>query len=182
MLKAEGKYTEPAYFRAFARTLNKVIIDIQGGVGVPYTVAQKAVAVTQERRDSFESRDEVWAIFDRDEHPRFAEAVDLCKKHKVGVAQSNPCFEVWLILHVEEYNKPNKAKEVQAHLKKLLPEYDPAASKSVDCAALVGQVEVAEQRGARLLARRAEEGSPFGEPSTNVGHLTASIRKADVDG
>ena len=46
-------------------------------------------------KDSFEENDQVWAVFDRDEHPRFDEAIALCDGHGVLVGRSNPCFELW---------------------------------------------------------------------------------------
>ena len=148
------------------------------------TIAERATErVLEERktkrsRDSFEKRDQVWAVFDRDSHPHFERALDLCAQHKVQVARSNPCFEVWLILHEREFDRPDGRHAVQRHLKALRPEYDPDKHKSCDCDHLVKSVEDAEARAARQLDLRHREGVPFGPPSTTVGHLTAAIRSA----
>ena len=96
-----------------------VAVETVPGVGVPMTVAEKAVEKAKSlrrgrgRKDSFEERDQVWAVFDRDEHPRFDEAVALCKDKGVGVARSDPCFELWLILHERDYDRPCGRHEVQ---------------------------------------------------------------------
>ena len=127
-------------------------------------------------RDSFEKDDEVWAIFDRDEHAHFAEPIRRCEEVGVHVARSNPCFEVWLIFHETDFHRPDDRHQVQAYLRQLRPEYDPAAGKLVDFDDLVNRVETAEQRAQQGLARRDEEGSPFGRPSTTVGRLAQSIR------
>jgi hypothetical protein len=89
---------------------------IVAGVGVPYTIARRATEQARElgfphgvrkRRDSYEENDEIWTVFDRDAHPQFDEAVKLCEQNRVGVARSNPCFELWLILHEADYDKPD---------------------------------------------------------------------------
>ena len=95
------------------------------------TIATEAVEFAQSlglttksrrRKNSFEKNDEVWAVFDRDEHPKFDEAVSLCESNGLGVARSNPCFELWLILHERDYDRPDHRDAVQRELKNLRPE------------------------------------------------------------
>jgi hypothetical protein len=177
----EGENTEPAYFRALERKYKRqALIDLViEPVGVPMTIAQRASAQMRKRgRNSFDEKDQVWAVFDRDEHPNHEAAVRMCEQNRVGVARSNPCFEVWLILHEREFDRPDGRHAVQRHLKTLRPEYDPDKNKSCDCDHLVKSVEDAEARAARQLDLRHREGVPFGPPSTTVGHLTAAIRAA----
>ena len=162
-------------------------IKIHPGVGVPYTIAEKAVEHARElgldprsrrKRDSFEDHDQVWAVFDRDEHPRFKEAVELCRNKGVGVGRSDPCFELWLILHECDYDRQNNRHEVQAELRRLRPEYEIDGAKTPDCEDLIARVEDAERRAEKQLHRREEEDRPFGNPSTTVGQLTGAIREA----
>ena len=54
------------------------------------------------RRTVNRSFDEVWCIFDRDDHHRFDEATRVAKKAGIRTAISNPCFELWLILHARQ--------------------------------------------------------------------------------
>ena len=189
-LFCEGKNTEPAYFSALKRTLTGALIDVvtRPGVGVPMTIAEKAVEraksegltrSSRRKKNSFEEKDEVWAVFDRDEHPNFNEAVSKCLDNNVRVALSNPCFELWLILHVRDYDQPNHHHVVQKDLKNLRPEYDNQKRKIPDCDELVTRVESAETREIVLIKRREEEGDPFGNPSTTVGKLTRAIRMAN---
>lgn len=54
--------------------------------------------------------DEVWTIFDKDEHPKTKEAIRKAKKTKVNgkkvkVAFSSRCFEYYLLLHFEQIYK-----------------------------------------------------------------------------
>ena len=157
------------------------------GEGVPYTIAEKAVERARElglsprsrrRQDSFEARDQVWAVFDRDEHPRVNEAVELCRVHGIGVGRSDPCFELWLVLHEQDYDRPNDRHAMQAELKALRPEYDLDGAKTPDCDDLMARVDDAERRGEEQLRRRELEDNPFGNPSTTVGRLTGAIRGA----
>ena len=67
---------------------------------------------------------------------------------------------------------------MQAELRRLRPEYEIDGAKTPDCDDLTRRVEDAERRCDEQLRRREEEGSPFGNPSTTVGHLTAAIREA----
>jgi len=177
----EGEKTEPAYFRALERKYKRnTLIDLEiVPVGVPMTIAQRASAQMKRRgRNSFEEKDQIWAVFDRDEHPNYEAAIGMCRQNRVHVARSNPCFELWLILHESDYDSSDHRGAVQRRLKSLRPEYDPANGKSCDCMDLVLRVEQAEARASRQLQRREQEGAPFGPPSTTVGHLTAAIREA----
>ncbi len=68
-----------------------VDVEIVGESGVPLTIAKAVVQAARatrarNRRDSYAARDEFWAVFDRDEHPRVPEAVQLCRQADVGIA------------------------------------------------------------------------------------------------
>lgn len=188
-LVCEGQNTEPAYFRDLQRSITNALVNLEivPAAGVPYSLAERAVEIlsgtkrARRRRggsNSYEAHDQIWTVFDRDEHPRYEDAVALCARHQIGVARSNPCFELWLILHVTEYDRPNDRRAVQTHLCTLRPEYQPNGRKLPNCAELIKSVEVAEQRAAAQLKRREDEGLAFGSPSTTVYELTRAIRSA----
>ena len=156
-------------------------------VGVPYTIAEKAVEHARElgiarnsrrKMDSFEENDQVWAVFDRDEHPRFDEAVALCEQYGVHVGRSNPCFELWLILHETEYDRAEARHGMQKILESLRPEYDSDSGKTPDCDEMIARIEEAEKRSERQLLAREDGDNPYGNPSTTVGRLTRAIREA----
>ena len=186
IIYSEGKNTEPDYFRAVRRDLLGALIDIEviDAVGVPMTIAEKACERFEEmrrgrrRKSSFEEGDQVWAVFDRDEHPRVAEAIKQCEVSKVGVAFSDPCFEIWLLLHFVDFDRPDDRHKVQAELAKLCGSYDPKGKKSANFADFMASVEEAERRAEQQLARRNEEGDPPRRPFTTVFKLTREMRKA----
>ena len=179
----EGRNTEPGYFKALHRYYSGALIDVQtiGGVGVPMTLATQAAARVENirnPRDSHDAGDQVWAVFDRDDHPQHEEAVMHCENNGVGVGRSNPCFEVWLLLHIEDYHKPDNRDAVQKHLNKCILEYDHKGSKTPNYAPLLNSVEEAEKRAEIQLTNRCKEGKPYGCPSTTVFRLTRAIREA----
>ena len=115
---------------------------------------------------------------DRDDHPDFDNAIAMCRAGGVSVARSNPCFELWLVLHLEDFDKPISSTDIQARLHHLLPRYHHRQSPSPSFEPLLANVPEAEQRAARQLQARVAEQDPFGNPSTTVGCLTRAIREA----
>ena len=83
---------------------------------------------------------------DQDHHPNVPSVVAWCRDTKVEVAYSNPCFELWLVLHFEPYGRPAKARDVQARLHASYPAYDHETSPAPDFSGLIATSEVAERR------------------------------------
>ena len=103
----------------------------------------------------------------------------MCESNGIRVARSDPCFELWIILHERDYDRACTRRDVQRELASRRPEYDRDGAKTPDCADLVQRVEEAERRAEAQLQRRVAEGDPHGNPSTTVGRLTRAIREAD---
>lgn len=183
-LFCEGEKTEPAYFDALQKLYADALIriHIRPAAGVPMTIARLAseeVAHFKKRKkDSYEENDEIWAVFDRDAHPGFKEAVEQCQRAGVKVARSNPCFELWLILHYCDYNAPAGRHKAQRHLSRVCTSYSHKDGKGIDGTPLMEAIELAEERASRQLQARTNEGDELGEPSTTVGYLTAAVRAA----
>ena len=189
VIVCEGRNTEPEYFSALQALFANALIEfvIHPAAGTPMTIAGRTCEIAKQRKvaryrrggsDSFEENDQIWAIFDRDDHPNFSEAVNRCEISGVRVARSNPCFELWLILHKVDFDGPDDRHAVQSRLRAHCPEYDPRQGKRVNCAALLGQINDAERRVERQLSARHAEGNAFGRPSTTVFQLTQEIRLA----
>ncbi|MDE0240115.1 MAG: RloB family protein [bacterium] len=186
-LFCEGRKTEPQYFRTLRSRDNGYLIQYGDKGRVPITLAEKAVRFikskgsTREKggpRNSFEERDQVWVVFDRDEHERFDEAVSMCETNGIGVARSNPCFEVWLILHAVDYDRQDDRHRVKDEFDRLASRHGLQLAGSAPFEKLMAAIEDAEERAEKLNRRRKEEGKPYGRPSTTVGELTRAIRKA----
>ena len=184
VLFCEGANTEPRYFNTLVHLLKLRLVEVESvpAAGDPYGIAQLATKWknnTGQRVgtiDTYDKGDQVWAVFDRDQHERFEEAVNLCEKQSISVARSNPCFEIWLILHHEDCHAPLTRLAAQRQLEKLCPEYDRNGGKAVDCAKLLPRLDEAEARAEKHLTARRDDGKPFGASSTTVHLLTKVIR------
>ena len=103
---SEGK-TEEHYLKALERQFRKVIIKPVSEAGVPKTLVPKAKKKRRELKeeaeregDSYSDSFEVWAVFDRDEHLHVKNARIEAHDNRVFVAFSNPCVEIWAVLHL----------------------------------------------------------------------------------
>ncbi len=181
VIYCEGE-TETGYFNALSQQFrDSILIEPKAVGGVPMTVAQRAIDEVKrlkKSRDSFTTNDKVWAVFDRDEHPNFENAVTSCETSGVSVGRSNPCFELWLVLHLELFDGPDDNAGVCARLRKLRPEYNPDSCKRCNWEELIPNLDDAEKRAEKQLEERIRDSSPYGRPSTTVGRLTAAIREA----
>lgn len=190
-LFCEGRNTEPEYFQAVAAKFDRAIVELEiiPAAGAPLTITAAATAYVKEtakaaRRagpQSYARRDQVWAVFDRDDHDQVHNCLASCEAGGVGVAFSNPCFELWLILHVIDFDAPIDRHKLQKELQKVCPEYDHSGAKKADCRRLVEALTEAEGRAERQRQRREIEDAAFGPPLTTVYELTRAIGVAAQD-
>lgn len=116
LISCEGICTEPHYIKGLVdyEKANRKIAE-----GTEVLIAKHGhsdpLGVLQDLLDTpnYESYDELWIVIDRDEielkgkgfggHTKenFQKALEESKKHGVAVACSNPCFELWIVLHFE---------------------------------------------------------------------------------
>lgn len=179
---SEGQCTEPSYLRAFVRIHGDGSARVHQipEAGDPLAVVERAI---RERKDSgrghLGANDSFWAVFDRDDHPRFQKAVDLARGSGISLAISNPCFELWGIFHYEAQDGPIDRHQCQRKLEDLNPNYDRRSNKIFDDDDLIRESYLdAVERSRNALARRADEGNPEGNPSSLVHCLTEFIRCA----
>jgi len=182
LVVCEGVVTEPQYFDAFKREeenrLVEVVIDNEGGV--PKTLVERAVLrkkmaeqqAIREHDDNLKY-DEVWCVFDVDQHPRLADARQQARDNGIRLAVSNPCFELWLLLHFSDQTAHIERKPAATALGKYIRGYD----KHVPFEVLrFGYIDAV--RRAQLIERRCiEAGDEGGNPSTGVYLLTERIRE-----
>ena len=178
---AEGAVTEPGYLNVFNRLYGDQsfarLVPI-GGAGDPRAVVERAIEKSREsKRDRLGGQDTVWAMFDRDIHLRFDEAKDMARRNGIRLAISDPCFELWGILHYQECDAPLDRHECQKMLGELCPGYSNKKGKVFDDPEVIeSKYRDAVGRAENSLTRRREEGNPEGNPSTTVHRLTEHIR------
>ncbi|MBA4768306.1 MAG: RloB domain-containing protein [Porphyrobacter sp.] len=175
--------TETGYFQAFKGRYPRALfqLEISGGEGGPATLLKKALQKKKEiarlaRKESFFANDKVWIVFDEDTHPYVQQTINEARRQEVGVAYSNPCFELWIILHLQMYDRPESPVNMQRKCGELIPGYDRHSSKVCDFDSLLEHLPQAEKNAARLVESRAEQGSPFGVPVCTVHDLTQILR------
>jgi len=119
--------------------------------------------------------DEVWCVVDVDEHARLPAAEALAAREKIGIAVSNPCFELWALLHLVDHRAFITSESARNALRSCMPNYE----KALDCAAMRGLYAVARGRANALCEQHKRNGrSPSWNPSTDVWVLVDKMLEA----
>jgi hypothetical protein len=182
LVVCEGAVTEPQYLEGFRRQCRNPRVDIKivPGSGVPKTIVEtarelKKQAEKQAHREKDDNLryDEVWCVFDIDEHPHVATARQTALDNDLRLAISNPCIELWLYLHFSEPPGQIDRKRLASKLRKFVAAYD----KHVNCKVFLPQYAIAKTRAERL-DRLAEQDEDAGRnPTTGFWRLTDSIQQ-----
>ena len=159
----EGKITEPDYLTKWARlNRRKVRLEIRDSGMTP--VPGPSCEGVREAEPS----DEAFGPGVRRDLVRI--------RRGINVAVSNPCFELWLVLHREEQTAYIDRGDIQQRSdilqltanKRILPVAEPI---------LVDAVDMAKQRARALDRRHADNGSPpRSNPSTDAWRLVDRLR------
>lgn len=181
LIVCEGRKTEHLYFRELQHDVHnpRVHVEVSKETGVPLTVVQNAVRLQQEAdtdaarlRDENLKWDDVWAVFDVDEHPHIPEASAMASAHSIHLAVSNPCFELWALLHFCEQRGRIGRHDAQSRLREFMADYE----KTLDYARMRNGYSQAVKRAVELerIARCTD--CPGDNPTTGVYRLTEQIR------
>ncbi len=109
-------------------------------------------------------------------HEGLDEALSLARKHGVRIALTNPCFELWLILHFKDVTRYSTSDSAQKDLEKLGVCGYSAARKHLDYDAVRAGYAQARKR-AQALRQRAVNGHRH-NPWTDVDVLIELLREA----
>jgi hypothetical protein len=180
LIVCEGRVTERQYFKAFQHQVRnpRVHVEVSKETGVPLTVVQCAVrlrneAISEAKRERDENLlwDQVWGVFDVDEHPNLDKAVDLAESEGIQLAISNPSFELWALLHFQEQRAFASRQQVRASLKTYLPDYE----KLLDFEVMHPHYAEALRRAQELDHDAGVHGASGRNPATGVHRLTQTI-------
>ncbi|MHB1090695.1 MAG: RloB family protein [Ilumatobacteraceae bacterium] len=173
--------TEENYLIGWAReyreTVNVAVSPYRGGPLqlVGHAIDAKVGDEKKAKRKQGAVYDEYWCIFDVDEHANFAEAIRLAKDNDIRLAISNPCIELWFILHYELEAAWIDRHVAQSRSKKLL-----RCDKSLTSEAreeLTTSYADAKKHALYLDKKHDGDGSPPGSnPSSGVWRIVDSIR------
>lgn len=148
--------------------------------GTPMALVERAIRVRDaELRDERKGRgkavDEVWCVFDFDVHPYVRDAIELAHVNDIEVAASNPCIELWFVLHHEEQTAHIERQAARRRATDLLGCGKHLTREALQ--ALDPLYAEATQRAKRLDQKHFGDGSPpRSNPSTDVWRLAARLR------
>lgn len=149
-------------------------ITVTGRVGVPWTIVERAKAKREEIK-RLPKRPNIHVVFDRDEHPRFREAIRRARALGLSIGVSVPCFELWAILLHRDQTAPMDRHQAQSLLRKIHPGYSHDKNPALDHDAVLLGLDKARRR-AELLARRAHDaGDEFANPTTTFSQVVDAI-------
>ncbi|MFI5615899.1 RloB family protein [Streptomyces sp. NPDC051567] len=161
-----SRETERQYLKGLRDHLRNPAVAVKV-LNKPCSPTQLVTYARDQREQNRDAYDEVWCVFDVDQFPDVADAVAQARRHGIEVAVSNPCFEVWLLLHFTDHRASAETyKKLLPLLRKHVPAYDKAR---VDFARYREGLAAATERAVRL--------DPTGRdhtrnPSSGVWRLT----------
>jgi hypothetical protein len=183
----EGRQTEPLYLDALrreagVREVAAVDLRIEEHKGSNPTTLIRAAITSRDRAFAHEGEvDEFWCVFDVEwptNHPGLKEALQLARDNGIDVAVSNPCFEIWLVLHFRDHT----AWVDNNGARRLRRDCDGKADKSLDGAAYMPRRADAARRARLLDERHARDGTQFpgNNPSSGMHRLLASVEPSSA--
>jgi hypothetical protein len=177
LIVCEGEKTEPLYFAHFREELRgKVSIKLVD-CNIKDAIGLASFAEKQKERLDIDTKgeDRIWIVFDADENSQAQvdRAAMMARRIGADIALSNPCFELWYLLHFEDRREALDRATAVARLRRYLPEYD----KSVDCCERLATVQASAMQRAQALEEKA--GKPLSiaaNPSTGVWRVVGELR------
>ncbi|OKP69291.1 hypothetical protein A3842_26195 [Paenibacillus sp. P3E] len=123
----EGQ-TEEAYFNNFkSRRVNIDVKVAKAKQTDPISLLAEANRIINDKQLDVKSGvDEIWCIVDLDvavDNDYVVQLLSRAKKHCTNIVYSNPCFEVWFLLHYERLNTNISIKKLIKKLEKYIPNY-----------------------------------------------------------
>ncbi|MGY0069252.1 RloB family protein [Streptomyces sp. QTS137] len=166
-----ARNTEPAYLKGLLRVVDNRAVDVRVKVCPqdPVSVVRHAAG---ERRRAGDHYSHTWCVLDVDDFAHLDEALRLARSEGIDVALSNPCFELWLLLHFRDHRAPvDGFRQAERHL---VPHHH-GYSKAADRFAfdLYRQAWPQAVERARELAKPGEEHKR--NPSTGMWRLVEHI-------
>jgi len=175
VIASEDTHAVERYFDRFKpRRVQFRFLPTEGGKSSPVAIAERLDAYKAEFQIG--TGDELWYCGDIDHWAEDNHRANLnvvishCHAHGYAVALSNPCFELWLLLHFEESPRASSnCSAVCERLRAVAGGY----SKANGCVAEITEARV-RQAIARAEAGDTEPGLP-NNPATQVHRIVKSM-------
>ncbi len=178
VIVSEGEKTEKNYFSNYRKRGCGLKIETPN-TSKTDPIGLVAFARRQIKKHGLEPDrdDEVWCVFDVDQNEdNIMEAVEMARESNIKIALSNPCFEIWFLLHFELRQTRLSCDDTIDVLKGYVPDY----SKDEDIFyEILDEREKAISHAKKLneihQERNNELYSPGSNPSTQVFKLVEYI-------
>jgi len=187
LIVSEGSKTEPLYFKEIRSTFKLQTANVQVH---PSALGTSPIQVVEYAKDLFENGDthkriqkrafeQVYAVFDRDDHQSFHDALQKAESLDGRLKNDNkqfitfkaiasvPSFELWLLLHFEDVLAPIHRDEAMRRLKVHFPHYEKGSDGAFKFTRQ--HLETSEQRATILAERFTAHDEP--EPFTAIGEI-----------
>jgi len=127
LLVCEGRVTEPNYFKELrnaARDNRYTLEIVTSKHRDPLGMVEFAKDEANTRGLNKKNGDVVWCVFDKNNNPHenIKKALSSCSSC-FRIALSNPCFELWFLLHFQDQMGTIDCGETIEELRKFLPDY-----------------------------------------------------------
>jgi hypothetical protein len=190
LVVCEGQ-TEVAYINWYKSRCKNNLVDVKfhkdDGKTTPrelVNIAKENKIISLKKANSSENRflnyDEIWCVFDRDEHPYFEQSIHTAKANKIQLAISIPCFELWVYLHLLEPPGMQDHHKMLRLVEKLKPDYKKGYFYDFDANFTMNDIESALIRSKKLQSNAQKDNEPYRNPVTYVYALCESIRGKSV--
>ncbi len=181
LIFCEGK-TEKDYFDSIPkRGKNITVKGIGKGTSELFKKA-KNLSKEFERKNDI-TFDEKWLVFDKDDFDDFDDAINDAQKEGFEVAYSNPCFEIWFLLHFQYIDSSLNSNAICDKVCKLIGN---PCQRCEDIKSRINMYEIlsedqlseAIKHAEKLLSKFANVSPSKSNPSTRV-HLLVGALKAN---
>lgn len=131
LIVCEDEKGSTSYFKAFAkqhRIYAQVEVCGEECGSHPKSVVEYAVNVKNEESKNGTPYEQVWCVYDRDEHPNIEDAHNQAKGNGIHLAFSVPSFELWILLHFQYHSAHIERDRVNKKIQSHFPQYEKGKS------------------------------------------------------
>jgi hypothetical protein len=152
LIASEGAETEPRYFEEIKLGVSRDSIIRVKLVGSPNHKSHPKEVLERllnaAKSEGIKTGDEIWLVIDRDawDEADLNLVCKLAKKNGFSVALSNPCFELWLFLHLQNNRHFVDRHHCQRELGKICKSYGSNGKSGYDAKSLMTVITKAIQR------------------------------------
>lgn len=178
IIATEGVKTEKSYFKIFSNSRIKIEIIATGAANdsAPQHVIERLNEFAQ--KYDLGKEDTLCLVLDVDRwgERNLSSVCRQAKQKKYCLAISNPCFEAWLCLHLDNLN-PNDTtcQHFKTRLQSMLGSYN---SSNIDVSHFVEHIQDAVQRAKQLHPNTNQNWTPT--PGSHVYRVVEMLLKATI--